>query len=82
MPTALQALPHDAQKPSDVHGLSSLFARMIVLRFGIASGLTLSGSPTGMANAPARLRLSQADGLAAMARPRKPEQIAPTLPDP
>ena len=36
-PTDLHALPHEARKPSDVHGLPSLLVRMIVLRFGVAS---------------------------------------------
>ena len=36
-PTRLHALPHDARKPSDVHGAPSLLVRIIVLRFGVAS---------------------------------------------
>ena len=45
-PTALHALPHDARKPSEVHGLLSLLVRIIVLRFGEASSAALSGAPT------------------------------------
>jgi hypothetical protein len=44
----LHALPHDARKPSEVHGLLSLLVRMIVLRFGAASSAALSGAPTFM----------------------------------
>ena len=39
-PARLHALPHDARKPSDVHGAPSLFVKMIVLRFGVASSAT------------------------------------------
>ena len=45
-PAALQALPHDARKPSDVHGLPSLLVRMIVESLGAASSAALSGAPT------------------------------------
>ena len=40
-PAALHAFPHDARKPSDVHGLPSLFVRMIraALRCGVQCGL-------------------------------------------
>src|SRR5215470_17100720 len=49
MPVAAHALRHDARKPSDVHGLPSLFVSMMVERFGVASSAALSGAPTGIA---------------------------------
>lgn len=45
-PAFAHALRQDARKPSGVHGLSSLLARIIVLRFGVASSAALSGAPT------------------------------------
>jgi hypothetical protein len=42
MPTALQALPHEARKPSDVHGLPSVSVRMIVLHFSRRIALHMS----------------------------------------
>ncbi len=35
LPAPDNALPQDARKPSDVHGLPSVLVRMIVLRFGV-----------------------------------------------
>ena len=58
-PARLHALPHDALKPSDVHGLPSLLVKMIVLRFGVASSTALNGAPTGtLTRAPSLLGAS------------------------
>ena len=50
MPALLHALPHDARKPSGVHGLPSelTMTRVLCLLLAAASSATLSGAPTGI----------------------------------
>jgi len=47
-PAAAQAMRHEARKPSEVQGLPSLLARMMVERFVAVSNTAFSGAPTGI----------------------------------
>jgi hypothetical protein len=77
-PAFAHALPQEARKPSEVHGVPSVEVRMIVLRlfFAAVSSASLRGAPTGIVHraAPATshaLGLPESDDLAVVCGPGK-----------
>src|SRR5262245_19112793 len=63
IPAFLQALPHDARKPSGVHGRLSVDVRMTGPCFLAESRAALSGAPTGIGIGAPRGRLRVIDLL-------------------